>query len=67
MFSDGFADQFGGDKGKKYKYRQMQQLLVQHNNKPMLTQKQLLEEEFEQWRGNMEQIDDVMIIGIKIS
>ena len=67
MFSDGFADQFGGDKGKKYKYRQLQQLLVQHNNKPMSTQKQLLEGEFESWRGNMEQVDDVMIIGIKIS
>jgi ligand-binding sensor domain-containing protein/serine phosphatase RsbU (regulator of sigma subunit) len=67
MFSDGFADQFGGDKGKKYKYRQMQQLLVKNNNKTMDAQKQLLEREFEQWRGNLQQVDDVMIIGIKIS
>jgi serine phosphatase RsbU (regulator of sigma subunit) len=67
MFSDGFADQFGGDKGKKYKYNQMQQLLVKNNNKPMDVQKQLLNEEFEQWRGNLEQVDDVMIIGIKIN
>ena len=66
MFSDGFADQFGGDKGKKYKYRQMQQLLVKNNNKSMDAQKQLLEREFEQWRGNLEQVDDVMVIGIKI-
>ena len=66
LFSDGFADQFGGDKGKKYKYRQMQQLLVKNNNKSMDAQKQLLEREFEQWRGNLEQVDDVMIIGIKI-
>ncbi|HXD94054.1 MAG TPA: two-component regulator propeller domain-containing protein [Bacteroidia bacterium] len=67
LFSDGYADQFGGDKGKKYKYHQMQQLLVKNNNKPMDVQKQLLNEEFEQWRGNLEQVDDVMIIGIKIS
>lgn len=67
MFSDGFADQFGGDKGKKYKYNQFQQLLVKNNNKSMDIQKQLLNEEFEQWRGNLEQVDDVMIIGIKIS
>jgi len=44
----------------------MQQLLVKNNNKPMDSQKQLLAEEFEQWRGNLEQVDDVMIIGIKI-
>jgi len=67
LFSDGYADQFGGDKGKKYKYSQMQQLLVKNNNKPMDAQKQLLTEEFEQWRGNLEQVDDVMVIGIKIS
>ena len=67
LFSDGYADQFGGDKGKKYKYSQMQQLLVKNNNKPMDIQKQLLIEDFEQWRGNLEQVDDVMIIGIKIS
>ena len=67
MFSDGFSDQFGGDKGKKYKYNQMQQLLVKNNNKPMDVQKELLNEEFESWRGNLEQVDDVMIIGIKIN
>lgn len=66
MFSDGFADQFGGDKGKKYKYRQMQHLLVKNNNKPMDAQKEELDAEFESWRGNIEQVDDVMIIGIKI-
>jgi serine phosphatase RsbU (regulator of sigma subunit) len=67
MFSDGYADQFGGDKGKKYKYRQMQQLMVKNNNRPMNAQKEALEKEFEHWRGNLEQVDDVMVIGIKIS
>ena len=67
MFSDGYADQFGGDKGKKYKYKQMQQIIVKNNNASLPIQKELLEEEFEQWRGNIEQVDDVMIIGLKIS
>ncbi|MEO8760653.1 MAG: SpoIIE family protein phosphatase, partial [Bacteroidia bacterium] len=67
LFSDGFADQFGGEKGKKYKYRQMQQLLVKNNNKPVDIQKQELEREFEHWRGDLEQVDDVMVIGLKIS
>jgi len=66
MFSDGFADQFGGDKGKKYKYRQLQQYLVKNNNKTMDAQQEALEYEFEHWRGNLEQVDDVMVIGIKI-
>ena len=66
MFSDGYADQFGGDKGKKYKYRNLQQLLVKNNNKPMDAQKEALNNDFEHWRGNLEQVDDVMIIGIKI-
>ena len=66
MFSDGYADQFGGDKGKKYKYRQLQQLLVKNNNRPMDAQQEALEHEFEHWRGNLEQVDDVMVIGIKI-
>lgn len=66
MFSDGFADQFGGESGKKYKYRPFQQFLVKINNKTMEAQKQALDEEFEQWRGNLEQVDDIMVIGIKI-
>ncbi|HEX7415432.1 MAG TPA: SpoIIE family protein phosphatase, partial [Bacteroidia bacterium] len=66
LFSDGFADQFGGDKGKKYKYRQLQQLLVKNNTRSMDAQKEALEQEFEHWRGNIEQIDDILIIGIKI-
>ena len=66
LFSDGYADQFGGDKGKKYKYRQMQQLLVKNNNRPLDVQKQMLEQELEHWRGNLEQVDDILVIGVKI-
>jgi ligand-binding sensor domain-containing protein/serine phosphatase RsbU (regulator of sigma subunit) len=66
LFSDGYADQFGGEKGKKFKYHQMQQLLVKNNNKSLDLQKHLLEQEFETWKGGLEQVDDVLVLGIRI-
>lgn len=65
-FTDGFADQFGGDKGKKFKYKQLQETLLANWKLPMEEQKQILEKIFEKWRGNLEQVDDVLIIGIQI-
>lgn len=65
VFTDGFADQFGGPKGKKYKYRQMKIFLTEIYALPMPQQKQKLEEEFERWRGKLEQIDDICILGIR--
>ncbi len=65
-FTDGFADQFGGEKGKKYKYKQLQEKLVSITDLPLSDQKNILEKEFEKWRGNLEQVDDVLIIGVKI-
>ena len=65
-FTDGFADQFGGPQGKKFKYKQLQSLLLQNVDRPMSEQKQLLDTTFESWRGNHEQIDDVLVIGIRI-
>jgi len=65
-FSDGFADQFGGEKGKKYKYLPFKELLVSINEKPFPEQKEILNQEFESWKGNLEQVDDVCIIGIKV-
>ena len=65
-FTDGFADQFGGEKGKKYKYKKLQEKLLQLKDLPMTDQKDILEKEFEEWRGNLEQVDDVLIIGVKI-
>ena len=65
-FTDGFADQFGGEKGKKYKYKQLQEKLLQIKDLPLSDQKDILEKEFEKWRGNLEQVDDVLIIGLKI-
>ena len=66
IFSDGFADQFGGSKGKKYKSANMKKLLLSISQKPMEEQKQLLEEAFKNWKGSNDQIDDVCIIGVRV-
>jgi serine phosphatase RsbU (regulator of sigma subunit) len=66
FFTDGFADQFGGPKGKKFMYRQFKDLIVSLEKKPMIEQKEILNKAFEKWRGNMEQVDDVCIIGIRL-
>ncbi len=65
LFSDGYADQFGGEKGKKYKYKQLEEFLLLNSIKPIQQQEQLLNTEFERWRGDLEQVDDVCVIGIK--
>ncbi len=65
LFNDGFADQFGGEKSKKYKYKPFKMLLGKLVDMPMSDQKQKVLNEFEEWRGDHEQIDDVCIIGIK--
>jgi serine phosphatase RsbU (regulator of sigma subunit) len=66
FYSDGYGDQFGGPKGKKFKHKQLNELLFSISNKNLSIQKQLLDQVFEDWRGHLEQIDDVMVIGIKI-
>jgi serine phosphatase RsbU (regulator of sigma subunit) len=66
IFSDGYVDQFGGEKGKKYKSANFKKLLLSIQNKDMIDQKRILDGSFETWRGDLEQIDDVCIIGVKI-
>jgi serine phosphatase RsbU (regulator of sigma subunit) len=66
IFTDGFADQFGGPKGKKFKYKQFQELLLRICQLPMSEQKDILEKVNEEWQGSLEQVDDVLIIGIRI-
>ena len=66
IFSDGFPDQFGGLKGKKYKYRPFKELLLKNSTKPMEEQRTLLNKAFEEWKGDLEQIDDVCIIGVRL-
>jgi serine phosphatase RsbU (regulator of sigma subunit) len=65
IFSDGYADQFGGPKGKKFLYRRFRELLIEIHGKPMDRQKVLLLEALNQWRGAQEQVDDVLVIGMR--
>lgn len=66
MFSDGYADQFGGPQSKKYKYSTLKTLLLGIHTLPLAKQKQKLEKEFLDWKGDSPQIDDVLILGLKI-
>ncbi|MGZ3922000.1 MAG: PP2C family protein-serine/threonine phosphatase, partial [Bacteroidia bacterium] len=66
LYTDGFADQFGGPKGKKFKYKQLNDLLLGLSPLSLNEQNQKLKHSFETWRGPLEQLDDVCIIGIKI-
>jgi len=66
LLTDGYADQFGGDNGKKFKFKNFKELVLSIADKPMNEQKQILDETFEAWRGSLEQIDDVCVIGVKI-
>ena len=66
IFSDGYLDQFGGDKGKKLKSGNFKKLLLSIAELPMNEQKLQLLEAFEEWRGNLEQLDDVCVIGVRI-
>ena len=66
LYTDGFADQFGGERGKKFKYKQLNELLLSIAQLPMEQQKQKLEAAFLNWKGNLEQVDDVCIVGFKI-
>jgi serine phosphatase RsbU (regulator of sigma subunit) len=65
IFSDGYADQFGGPKGKKFKYQPFKELLVSLAGKDMHEQGLMLDREFEKWKGDIDQIDDVVVIGMK--
>ena len=64
--TDGYPDQFGGTKGKKFKYKQLKEKLLANGAKILEEQKNILTLLFEEWKGNLEQVDDVTIIGIRI-
>ncbi len=66
-FTDGFADQFGGLNGKKFKYKKLEEFLISINDKTLVDQKTLLNTAFEDWKGELEQVDDICIIGVKIN
>lgn len=66
LFTDGFADQFGGEKGKKFKYKPLKEILISNHQLQLNEQKHILEKRFDSWKGNLEQVDDVLVIGIKL-
>jgi len=67
LFTDGFADQFGGEKGKKLKYKSFKKLLLSIAGKTIQEQKSILSDFFDDWKGDLEQVDDVCVIGLEIS
>ena len=66
LFSDGYADQFGGASGKKFKKKQFKQLLKAIAEDSVTNQRQVLSENFEDWRGTCDQIDDVLVMGFRV-
>jgi serine phosphatase RsbU (regulator of sigma subunit) len=66
LFTDGFADQFGGPKGKKFKYKQLQTLLEKFKTETTINQRAILEDTFARWMGELEQVDDVCVFGITL-
>lgn len=66
LFSDGFADQFGGEQGKKLMSKRFKEYLMVMQHLPMDKQKEQLEQLFNSWKGNYAQVDDVLVVGIKI-
>lgn len=66
LYTDGYADQFGGPKGKKFKYKQLKAVLMSEYINKMSKQKLVIEEIFEEWQGELEQTDDVTIVGLKV-
>lgn len=65
-FTDGYPDQFGGEKGKKFMYGKFKNLLIEISSKPMDEQKKILIQTFNDWKGDLEQVDDICIIGVRV-
>ncbi|MBI3134767.1 MAG: tetratricopeptide repeat protein [Bacteroidetes bacterium] len=66
LFSDGYSDQFGGQAGKKFKSGSLRKLLIEVSQKPMGEQRKEIEKVFDTWKGELEQIDDICVIGVRI-
>ena len=65
LFSDGFADQFGGERGKKFMTKRFKGLLADIKDEEMPKQEEILRKTIEDWRGEIEQLDDILVIGVR--
>ncbi len=65
LFTDGFVDQFGGSKGKKFKYQPFRNLILKIHELPMHKQKEELLKAFEKWKGDHQQLDDLLVVGFR--
>ena len=66
VFSDGYADQFGGVKGKKFRNKRMRELILSIQDLTMKQQRVKIENDFVAWKGDLEQLDDVCVFGVKV-
>ncbi len=66
VYTDGYADQFGGVGGKKFMYKRLNDLLAKCSNQDLLSQKQIMEDTINKWRGSLEQVDDICLVGIRL-
>ncbi len=66
MFSDGFPDQFGGADGKKMKIARMKKMIEEVNTLPMVQQKQMISDFYFEWKGDYEQVDDILLMGLRL-
>ena len=67
LYTDGYADQFGGEKGKKFKYKSLNNLILKIHNQALSDQRNTLKQEIDAWKGNLEQVDDICVLGLKFS
>jgi serine phosphatase RsbU (regulator of sigma subunit) len=66
MLSDGYSDQFGGPKGKKFKSKNTNELLLANWKRPMTEQEEQLKLKHLEWRGDLKQVDDICVVGVRI-
>ena len=67
LFTDGYADQFGGPMGKKFKYKPFKRMLLKNAHLDMEKQKQILDDTLDSWMGDIAQVDDICVMGLRIS
>ena len=66
LFSDGYADQFGGAKSRKLMYKRFRELLISISYLPMVEQRNQLDDFLSDWMGDEEQVDDIIVMGVKV-